>query len=103
MLDDLSSHTFLATQKDKFGKRHDGTCQWVLNHETFQRWLNGTENSTLWCYGDREFSLIIMSVRARMLNCLKAGSGKTILTYVSTRTSFFMLVVYQSHPGNYTL
>ncbi|KAJ5154427.1 uncharacterized protein N7500_009866 [Penicillium coprophilum] len=63
VLDDLSSHTFLATQKDKFGKRHDGTCQWVLNSETFQRWSNGTENSTLWCCGD-------------------PGSGKTILTSI---------------------
>ncbi|KAJ5302288.1 hypothetical protein N7508_007151 [Penicillium antarcticum] len=63
VLEDLSAHTFLATQKDKFGKHHDGTCQWVLSHETFQRWLNGTGNSSLWCCGD-------------------PGSGKTILTSI---------------------
>jgi len=54
VLDDLSTHSFLATQKDKFGKHHDGTCQWVLSDKTFQRWLDGTENSILWCCGDRE-------------------------------------------------
>jgi hypothetical protein len=102
VLDGLSTHTFLATQKDKFGKHHDGTCQWVLSHKTFQRWLDGTENSTLWCCGDREFSLIIMSVMARMLNRLKAGSGKTILTYVSTRKGFLCLAVYRFHSDNYT-
>ncbi|KAJ5775210.1 uncharacterized protein N7511_000221 [Penicillium nucicola] len=62
-LDGLSTDTFLDTQKDKFGKHHDGTCQWVLSHETFRRWLSGTENSTLWCFGD-------------------PGSGKTILTSI---------------------
>lgn len=84
LLDDISMHIFLATQREKFGKHHDGTCQWVLSDERFQRWLNGTENSMLWCCGDREYSLFIMRLVARKLIYLKAGSGKTILTYVLT-------------------
>jgi hypothetical protein len=102
VLGDLSTHIFLAIHRDKFEKHHDGTCQWVLSDERFQRWLDGTENSILWCCGDREYSLVIMRLMARKLIFLKAGSGKTILTYVSTRSGFLCLVWYQSHSGRYT-
>lgn len=79
VLDHLSPHTFLSTQIDKFAKRRIGTCEWVLQSEIFQRWFRSAENSTLWCYGDRKDTPLPLIVN--LLTHLKAGTGKTILSY----------------------
>lgn len=54
ILKGLSSLTFHEKQRDLLDKHHQGTGQWMLHSEEFQRWFNGQENSTLWCYGMRK-------------------------------------------------
>lgn len=54
-LESLSTHDVLSTQRQKFSQHHNGTCEWVVRHEAFQNWLTGTKDSSLWCYGDREY------------------------------------------------
>ncbi|EEP77938.1 predicted protein [Uncinocarpus reesii 1704] len=51
ILKGLSSLTFDGKQRDKFAEHYDGTRESVLRSDGFQRWLQGDQNSTLWCYG----------------------------------------------------
>jgi len=48
----LSSLNFSTKQNDFFGRRQQGTGEWLLEAETFKKWLDGTER-TLWCPGLR--------------------------------------------------
>ncbi|KAK3994869.1 ankyrin repeat-containing domain protein [Cladorrhinum sp. PSN332] len=63
----LSPLNFLEKHHAIFEKHHEGTGKWLLDSDPFQKWLNGEQNSTLWCPGD-------------------AGAGKTVI--VSTMVNY---------------
>ncbi|KAF7454354.1 hypothetical protein A1F97_05139 [Pyrenophora tritici-repentis] len=46
-----TSLDFHKKQRDIHSRHCDGTGDWFLNEDKFQRWLNGTHSSTLWCSG----------------------------------------------------
>ncbi|KAI9894307.1 MAG: hypothetical protein M1814_003063 [Vezdaea aestivalis] len=46
----LSPLTFWARHQDILAKRQTGTCEWLLNHSTFNSWVQGDVN-ILWCPG----------------------------------------------------
>ncbi|CEF76425.1 hypothetical protein SNK05_004413 [Fusarium graminearum] len=58
----LTPIDYSTVHKDIFTRRQPGTCQWLLNSETYQRWVK-TKKQTLFCQGI-------------------PGAGKTILTSV---------------------
>jgi hypothetical protein len=35
-------------------QRHPGTGTWILKQQGFKSWLEGSESSLLWCFGNRE-------------------------------------------------
>jgi len=49
----LSELDFHDKQRDTFTKHHQGTGQWLLDSELFQRWLSCEQTTTLWCPGIR--------------------------------------------------
>lgn len=55
ILQELSSLKFHDKQKVVFDKHHQGTCQWLLSTDEFQKWFKGDQNSILWCPGIRTF------------------------------------------------
>jgi hypothetical protein len=50
----LSSLDFHEKQRDIFAKHHEGTSQWLLETDEFQRWFKGEQPSILWCLGNRK-------------------------------------------------
>ncbi|EHK26130.1 uncharacterized protein TRIVIDRAFT_112497, partial [Trichoderma virens Gv29-8] len=62
ILDWLTPTDYGLQQSDYFQRRQPGTCRWLLDSETFQKWL-ATSNQTLFCPG-------------------MPGAGKTILTSI---------------------
>ncbi|KAI9767661.1 MAG: hypothetical protein M1840_005532 [Geoglossum simile] len=58
----LSTLRFSSQQNAFFGRRQEGTGQWLLETDMFKKWVDGTER-TLWCPG-------------------LPGAGKTILASV---------------------
>ncbi|KAH8684491.1 hypothetical protein BGZ60DRAFT_167023 [Tricladium varicosporioides] len=48
----ISPLNFSAKQNDFFGRRQEGTGEWLLKNKTFRSWLDGTKR-TLWCPGLR--------------------------------------------------
>jgi hypothetical protein len=49
----LSSLDFHEKQRDIFAKHHQGTGQWLLKTDEFQRWFKSEQPSILWCPGIR--------------------------------------------------
>jgi hypothetical protein len=48
----LSPLNFFTKQNDVFSRRQEGTGKWLLEADTFKKWLDGTDR-TLWCPGLR--------------------------------------------------
>ncbi|KAH0543788.1 hypothetical protein FGG08_001970 [Glutinoglossum americanum] len=46
----LSPLNFWTKQNDTFGRRQEGTGEWLLETDEFKKWLDGTER-ILWCPG----------------------------------------------------
>ena len=67
-------------QQDILSQRHGNTGSWLLSEPVFQQWVKSQgSRRTLWCPGDRKFSLVLLKEI-----CLpsEAGTGKTVMTYV---------------------
>jgi hypothetical protein len=75
IMDWLSPINFSAKQNDIFSKRHEGTAQWLLEHDVFKAWVNGTQK-VLWCPGIR---IISCPKFQGFTDFVTAGSGKTVL------------------------
>lgn len=67
--------------------RHPDTGKWLLEKESFLQWKKPDSKSLFWLHGPRELASSLLHVELRLTNRLIAGSGKTLLSYVST-TSF---------------
>ena len=80
ILDWLSPLNMYQRQQDTLSRRHGSTGSWLLSTEAFQNWVHSEgSNRTLWCPGDRLYSMFSNSI---LLNIVPAGTGKTIMTYV---------------------
>lgn len=75
LLRKLSSLHFDDNQRDIFDRHLNGTGQWLLNTDKFQKWFQGDQNSTLWCPGIRMFmSVQNIIIRALISNiCFSWG------------------------------
>ena len=84
----LSLNDCEETQDNHVRKRFKHTGQWLLDDYRFTNWRDGRQSDLLWCHGPRKLrpsSHVPLMFRALVDSCLGfiAGSGKTILAYVS--------------------
>ena len=84
----ISNLSFEEKQADILSKRHPGTGEWLLQQDTFKGWRNGVhdEPSTLWCPGIRK--LLSTSSTTVLTDCVPAGAGKSVMTYVYYDTKY---------------
>ncbi|KAF2994958.1 hypothetical protein E8E13_002790 [Curvularia kusanoi] len=47
----LSSVDFEKTHQDTFAKKHEDTCDWLIQQVKYKEWLNTPASSLLWCHG----------------------------------------------------
>ena len=81
ILDWLSPLNMYQKQQDTISTRRGTTGSWLLRDPVFQNWIDDESSErTLWCPGDRECYSLSVCI---LLMCDKAGSGKTVITYVS--------------------
>jgi len=71
----LSDLNFWAKQDDSFQRHQEGTGEWFLNDPAFQNWVTSSENTVLWCPGDRKPAFFLVT------DLMIAGVGKTIIAY----------------------
>lgn len=66
----LSHLNFWSKQDDTFGRRQEGTGEWLLNDPTFQQWING-DIKVLWCPGHRtsQFKIFLTLSSRRRKDC----------------------------------
>lgn len=54
---DWVSRVLFGTHHDTIiGKRTGGTCQWLLEHETYRQWKTTSSSNILWLHGTGKFS-----------------------------------------------
>ena len=87
------------------GAHHGGTAEWFIQCHTFEEW--NAEGSLLWVHGKRTsfpYLLSILVVDCRRSPDLVAGSGKSILWYVSLHLTLSQHVYsteqLDNYPGN---
>ena len=69
--------------------QQDGTAEWFIHGSTFEKWI--ATGSLLWIHGKRmSFCIPVHAIfKVSWPNKLVAGSGKTILSYVSSQVRGF--------------
>ena len=50
----VSSINFDKVHQDIYAKKHEDTCDWLINEPKYQQWLNGPLSSLLWSHGKRK-------------------------------------------------
>ena len=50
----VSDIDYEATFDEIIKKKHPGTGEWLLEHETFMEWVKNPDASLLWCHGKRQ-------------------------------------------------
>jgi len=50
----LSSIDFEKTHQDIFAKKHEKTCDWLIEEPKYEQWLTSPTSSLLWCHGKRK-------------------------------------------------
>jgi hypothetical protein len=51
LLNWLSDFPYEEKHEERFSKKHPGTGDWFVQHTKFQRWIQSTDSSVLWCHG----------------------------------------------------
>jgi hypothetical protein len=49
----ISSIDFEKIHQDTFAKKHEKTCDWLMNEPKYQQWFTSPASSLLWCHGKR--------------------------------------------------
>lgn len=66
----LSRIDYLKKQRDILAKHHGKTGKWFLDHPDFRLWMDGGENTILWCRGIRMYTGqgFLLSTYTKVLN-----------------------------------
>jgi hypothetical protein len=81
----LSNLSFSNKQSENLSKRHPGTGIWLLEHDKFRKWRDGSADTggILWCPGIRKFT-------SGGQNSLRTGH---IATFKGLTTLLFVLII----------
>ncbi|KAF2194066.1 hypothetical protein K469DRAFT_505827, partial [Zopfia rhizophila CBS 207.26] len=47
----VSSIDFEKAHQDTYAKKHEQTCDWLINEPKYRQWFRSSISSLLWCYG----------------------------------------------------
>jgi hypothetical protein len=50
----ISPHDHEDAHDTIYGKKHPGTCDWLLHTKEFRDWIGSSTSALLWCHGKRE-------------------------------------------------
>ncbi|KAI7913393.1 hypothetical protein M0657_010044 [Pyricularia oryzae] len=95
ILDWLSRIDYLKKQRDILAKHHGKTGKWFLDHPDFRLWMDGGENTILWCRGIRMYTGqgFLLSTYTKVLNSWCRENSDDDECDEPTRTDFLAMLL----------